>query len=143
MDPIIKHNLKLMTTQMLEEIAQESIGGNAGVHNKMPAVALNFYFDESGKIIEFTNKTIIKKGLAEATYRLVLDLTGMLEGKKPTRRHPEIIQLLFTSLKVPKKAKINLILSMRIYNEYGKRGLLKHQLIDQYREELNKTHKTA
>jgi len=77
---IIKHNLGLMLSDgectMLELLKSESMGGNAGrftVDGKVySCVAANFYYDEFGQIICFSNQDeVLDKKYPQGTFKIV------------------------------------------------------------------------
>jgi hypothetical protein len=128
MNRVVKHNLKIMTGlrdgDLQSIISNESHGGNAGTQKGKPCVGANFFFKVStGHILLFSNRIQHKPDIDKGTLRLALDYAkvpstkiGRWLLKNLTRKYPEIIDV-FLPKNTPKKSKLNIELSIKLYNQ--------------------------
>lgn len=114
MDSIVKHNLELMQSSnrggMGYLSARESMGGPAGWWKKLSCQAFNFFHDDDGKILEFTNIGFGVKypvELRRSTFRMAFDIKKNKEG---------IVEILYDS-RTSEAGKLRLVRSCQEYNK--------------------------
>lgn len=127
---IVRENVQLMTSTrfggMEYSISNESMGGNAGFYKSRPCVGANFYFDlRTGQIKEFTNNIFVLPPYHyRGSFKVAVSLSGPPSGwwgqfwsrLTGSSRKREIVWS-----DIPRgaseAAKINLALSVRLYNQ--------------------------
>lgn len=114
MGAIVKHNLELMQSSerggMIYLSARESVGGPGGRWGRLPCQAFNFFHDDDGKILEFSNIGIGAKYPVEirhSTFRMVLDIQKNKQG---------IVEILYDS-RTSDAGKLRLVQSCQEYNK--------------------------
>lgn len=127
---VVRGNVQLMTSWssggMEDCLSNESMGGNAGFYKSRPCMGANFYFDmRTGQIKEFTNKIFVLPPYhSRGSFKVAVSLSGPLSGRwrqfwsrlTGSSRKREIVWS-----DIPRgtseAAKINLALSVRLYNQ--------------------------
>jgi len=97
-EKIVEANLKKMfgtkEGEMQWLLVRESIGGNAGLYEEnneiYPCVAANFYYDEKGRIICFSNRP--QTGF-HGTFRIAVDIRNALKHKKKRSSFFKIVNI--------------------------------------------------
>lgn len=91
-------------------VARESAGGPAGRWKKLPCQAFNFFHDDNGKILEFSNVGFGVERPIEirySTFRMAIDIKNNKEG---------IVEILFDS-RTSDAGKLRLVQSCKEYNK--------------------------
>lgn len=123
---IIGSNLRRMLGQkegdMKYLFLHESVGGSARTYNGLPCTALNFYFNNDGRMIYFGNfqdvPERIRDKFPEASLKMAVDL-------RSTNFDAKIVELLYFT-EIPSHAKKVLEETISQYNMfYGKNDLVK------------------
>ncbi len=103
-DKIIASNLeKMLGEDMWGLLLEESMGGNAGKYNEMSCMAANFYFDEKGEILEFTNYNKYIEDTFEGTFRITFNDSRIIK--------------IYMGLETPPQAELNIRQSAENYNK--------------------------
>mgnify|MGYP001575124751 CR=1 FL=1 len=114
MDRLIKSNLELMRSNSFGGMASlsssESMGATGGTWKGMSCMTANFFYDDDGKIIEFSNQISAKDGEKDinfGSFKIAMDIKNKRFG----------IVLVIVDANSSKTAQVKLVDSAKAYNQ--------------------------